>query len=186
MAMRIFGVAKSALGWLDRGMERGIRSVAQTHGRRSFLTRLGTAVVGGVFLPMLPYDRSLGADKAAASSSDDATQCEYWANCALNGTLCNACGGSPTQCPPGSKPSVVSWIGTCTNPNDRKAYLVAYNDCCGKSDCDAPEETFCSHNEGERPGYRIGAYNDVNWCMANPNLGSHCTTAVIVGTAEDH
>lgn len=174
---------KLILDWLDRSMERGIRSAAQTQGRRSFLTRLGAIVVGGVLLPMLPYDRSFGAEQASGSAVDDDSKCEYWAYCSLNGTRCNACGGTAIQCPPGSQPSVLAWVGTCINPKDKKAYLVAYNDCCGKSECDVPEDMVCARNEGGRPGYRIGAYNDANWCMANTNLGVNCSTAVIVGVA---
>jgi methylamine dehydrogenase light chain len=112
------------------------------------------------------------------------SKCEYWAYCSMNGIRCDACGGSAGQCPPGSRPSVVSWVGTCTNPTDKKAYLISYNDCCGKAVCDVPEDAFCSHDEGDRPGYRIGSYNAANWCMANTNLVPGCSTAVIVGIAD--
>jgi methylamine dehydrogenase light chain len=171
---------------MDQGMEHRIRSAAQTHGRRSFLTRLGAIVVGGTLLPMLPFDRTFGAGTAPARELDDKT-CEYWAYCSLNGTRCDACGGSASQCPPGSQPSLVSWVGTCINPTDRKAYLVAYNDCCGKGECgvsEDAEDASCSRHEGERPGYRIGSNNDANWCMANTSLSASCSTAVIVGIAE--
>ena len=55
------------LNMLDRFTERRVRGVAQQHGRRSFVTRLGTALVGGATLPMLPFDRSgqFGAAQAA-------------------------------------------------------------------------------------------------------------------------
>ena len=46
------------LNILDRLTERRVRAVASQHGRRSFVTRLGTALVGGAILPMLPFDRS--------------------------------------------------------------------------------------------------------------------------------
>jgi len=169
---------------MDQSMERRIRSAAQTHGRRSFLRRIGTIIIGGAMLPMLPFDRSFGAGAASAADQSDDSKCEYWAYCSMNGTRCAACGGSASQCPPGSQASVVSWVGTCTNPVDKKAYLVSYNDCCGKVDCDVPQEAFCSRHEGERPGYRIGAYNDANWCMANTNVSASCTVAVVVGVAE--
>ena len=174
----------SMVARMDRSMESRIRSAAQTHGRRSFLRRLGTVIVGGTLLPMLPFDRSIGAGVVPAASVNDESTCEYWAYCSLNGVRCAACGGSATQCPPGSQPSVVAWVGTCTNPADKKAYLVSYNDCCGKVDCAVAEDAFCGRHEGERPGYRIGAYNDANWCMANTNVNASCTVGVIVGIAE--
>ena len=46
------------LNLLDRVTEQRVRAVASQHGRRSFVTRLGTALVGGAILPMLPFDRS--------------------------------------------------------------------------------------------------------------------------------
>ena len=55
------------LNILDRLTERRVRAVASQHGRRSFVTRLGTALVGGAILPMLPFDRSgqfMGAQAA--------------------------------------------------------------------------------------------------------------------------
>jgi methylamine dehydrogenase light chain len=167
---------------LDRRVELGMRTAAQTRGRRSFLSRLGTAIVGGAVLPMLPFDRSAGADAAPKSAHGDDTKCDYWAYCSLDGTRCNACGGSASQCPPGSQASSVSWVGTCVNPKDKKAYLVSYNDCCGKAGC--MEDATCSNNQGERPGYRMGGFNDMNWCMANTGKGVHCSTSVIIGVAE--
>lgn len=172
---------------LDRLTERRVRTVAQQHGRRSFVTRLGVALVGGAALPMLPFDRSGGsahaagaAGKKAANKVADPMQCEYWRYCAIDGFLCTCCGGTLTQCPPGTEASKVSWVGTCRNPQDGRHYLVSYNDCCGKGSCG---ECLCNNNERERPGYRLGVHNDINWCMANDNSMFHCTTAIIVGTA---
>jgi methylamine dehydrogenase light chain len=171
----------SLVAWMDRHAESGMRAGAQLHGRRSAMARLGAALVGAAVLPMLPYDRSFGAEQPSPLHDDDKT-CDYWAYCSLDGTRCNACGGTISQCPPGSQASKVSWVGTCKNPNDKKSYLVAYNDCCGKAGC--KQEATCQANEGERPPYRIGADNDMNWCMANANLGVHCSTAIVVGVAE--
>ena len=53
--------------------------------------------------------------------------------------------------------------------------------CCGGGGCVNP--TFCFTSQGERPGYRMGLYNDINWCMANETKGYHCTVAVVVGLA---
>jgi len=170
------------LGWLDRRAEGSMRSAARLRGRRSFLFRLGHVIVGGALLPMLPFERSAGA---SLDQFQDNSKCDYWAYCSLSGTLCNACGGTDTQCPPGTQSSLLSWVGTCINPKEKKSYLVSYGDCCGKVDCDASEEAMCSRSEGERPGYRIGAYNDANWCMANSNRTAHCSIAVLVGVADD-
>lgn len=35
------------LNWLDRLTERSVRKVAHQHGRRSFISQLGVALVGG-------------------------------------------------------------------------------------------------------------------------------------------
>lgn len=180
--------------FIDRRAERAVRQVAHQHGRRSLLTRLGVALVGGAVLPMLPFDRSgqFGSAHAAGAHGggakggakvdphNDPMQCEYWRYCAFDGNLCTCCGGTLTQCPPGTEASKVSWVGTCMNPNDGRSYLVSYNDCCGKGSCG---NCLCNNNERERPGYRLGVHNDINWCMANTSSMFHCTTSVIVGVA---
>jgi len=173
---------------LDRLTERQVRATAQQHGRRSFVGRLGAALVGGALLPMLPFDRSgqsahaAGpASKGAADKAQDPMQCEYWRYCAIDGFLCTCCGGSLTKCPPGTEASKVSWVGTCLNPQDGRHYLVSYNDCCGKTTCG---QCFCNRNERERPAYRMGVHNDINWCMANSSNTYHCTVAAIVGVGE--
>ncbi len=185
---------RSLFEWFDRRTERSLRQVAHSHGRRSLITRLGVALVGGAALPMLPFDRSgqfMGAQAAepgkknaaktaALDPSADPEKCEYWRYCAFDGYLCTCCGGTLTQCPPGTDASKVSWVGTCLNPVDGRHYLVSYNDCCGKGSCG---ECLCNNNERERPGYRLGVHNDINWCMANTNSMFHCTTAIIVGVA---
>ena len=170
--------------WMDRFTERGLRGVAHRHGRRSLLGKVGVALVGGAVLPMLPFDRSgaFAAEPAKAPKPDpnDPTKCEYWRYCAFDGYLCTCCGGTLTQCPPGTEASKVSWVGTCLNPKDGRQYLVSYNDCCGKGSCG---ECLCNNNERERPGYRLGVHNDINWCMANTSNSFHCTTSLIVGVA---
>ncbi|HEM7588852.1 TPA: amine dehydrogenase, partial [Serratia marcescens] len=54
--------------------------------------------------------------------------------------------------------------------------------CCGKAKVESA--TFCFRSERERPGYRMGLHNDINWCMANANKGYHCTVSVLVGLAD--
>lgn len=66
------------------------------------------------------------------AQTTDQTQCNYWRYCSSDGYLCSCCGGSYNECPPGSQASPTSWIGTCINPDDKTAYLIAYQDCCGK------------------------------------------------------
>ncbi|KQT42046.1 amine dehydrogenase [Aureimonas sp. Leaf454] len=167
---------------MDRAAEAGSRRTACQHGRRSFLAKAGAALVGGTLLPMLPFDRSGRAEAAETVNGIEETDCAYWRYCALDGQLCNTSGGTTTSCPPGSSASKVAWVGTCRNPDDAKDYLVSYNDCCGKADVSA--STFCFTSERERPGYRMGLYNDINWCMANDDKGYHCTVAVLVGLAD--
>ncbi len=166
--------------------ETAVRRQAVSKGRRSFVARMGQAMVGAAVLPMLPYDRFGEAQAAEKAPKGDSAfdqpnqQCDYWRYCALSGTLCTCCGGTPTQCPPGSEISKVSWVGTCENPDDGKSYLISYNDCCGKMACNGCR---CSNHERERPGYRLGLHNGINWCMANNKNAYHCTVAAVVGTA---
>lgn len=167
--------------WLDRFTENRVRRTAQLTSRRSVLAKLGTVLVGGAVLPMLPFDRSGGKAHAATPPAEDPQHCEYWRNCALDGFLCTCCGGTITACPPGTEASKVTWVGTCRNPKDGKDYLVSYNDCCGKTPCG---RCLCNFNERERPAYRMGVHNDINWCMANANKGYHCTVSVVVGLAD--
>ncbi|MCW5695652.1 MAG: amine dehydrogenase [Bauldia sp.] len=173
------------LEWMDGTTERAARRTAQAIGRRHVLASLGTAMMGTALAPMLPFDRTFGKAFAQAKPvggyDGDIAACDYWRYCALDGYLCSECGGELTMCPPGSEASVVAWVGTCHNPNDGRDYLVSYNDCCGGGGCANP--TFCFGSEGERPGYRMGLYNDINWCMANETKGYHCTVAVVVGIA---
>ncbi|NVO23995.1 amine dehydrogenase [Donghicola sp. C2-DW-16] len=163
---------------LDKVVETRTRASAREFGRRSFLARAGVTMLGAaVATPILPFDR-----RASAAGALPEDECGYWRHCALDGNLCSTSGGTLTSCPPGSTVSAVSWVGTCQNPDDGKDYLVSYNDCCGKPQVNSA--TFCYTSEGERPGYRMGLYNDINWCMANTDKGYHCTVSVVVGLAE--
>ena len=181
--------------WLDDFFERKTRQVAQRTSRRDAIARLGKGLLGATLLfPVLPFDRSPQAaptghggtsghspKPGGIGSSDDDQACEYWRYCALDGFLCTCCGGSISQCPAGTEVSKVTWVGTCQNPNENKAYLISYNDCCGVAACG---RCMCNYNQGERPAYRMGVHNDVNWCMGNKANSYHCTVAVALGVAE--
>ena len=173
--------------WLDNFFEKKTRTLAQQASRRSALVKVGKLFVGAAFvLPVLPFDR-IGQSAQAFekgqghASSDDDTSCDYWRYCALDGFLCTCCGGTISSCPPGTEVSKVTWVGTCHNPADGKDYLISYNDCCGVTSCG---RCGCNRNERERPGYRLGVHNDINWCMANKSNSYHCTVAAIVGVGE--
>lgn len=174
--------------FIDRLAENNSRSLASNTSRRGLLARVGRFALGAaVALPVLPFDRTSqahaqGAHGAApAKRKPGVNDCDYWRYCSVDGFLCSCCGGSATTCPPGSIPSKVTWVGTCHNPADGRDYLVSYNDCCGRTSCG---RCFCNTNHGDRPGYRMGVHNDVNWCMANDSSMYHCTLSVIVGVAE--
>ena len=180
---------KRLLDSIDGWTERRARTLASITSRRSVLVTVAKAMVASAFvLPVLPFDRSSQARAAGAHGGASArkgpatpTDCDYWRYCSVDGFLCSCCGGSATTCPPGTSISKVTWVGTCHNPADGKDYLVSYNDCCGKTTCG---RCFCNTNYGDRPGYRMGVHNDVNWCMANDSSVYHCTVSVIVGVAE--
>ena len=167
--------------WFDKMAEAQSRRLAQSVSRRHALNRISRVLVGAAFtLPVLPFDRSEAKAAGKPDKSEDITACEYWRYCAIDGYLCSCCGGSLTQCPPGTDASKVNWIGTCHNPKDGKDYLISYNDCCGKTSCG---RCLCNTNLRERPGYSMGVHNDINWCMSNDNSMFHCTTASVVGLA---
>lgn len=173
--------------WLDAVTEGTARAMARRTSRRSMLGGLGGLLVGAVALPLLPVARGAEApapDVAGAKADPgDPAACDYWRHCAIDGYLCSCCGGSQSQCPPGTDMSAVTWIGTCHNPSDNRNYVISYNDCCGKPSCG---RCFCNRNEGDGPMYRSGQSNDFNWCAGNSraNLPYHCSTARIVGVAE--
>ena len=169
--------------WLDKIFEREARYLAQHSSRRSILRKMGQVLIGGVVaFPVLPFDRTFSQAQAQNKKPiNDETSCEYWRHCALDGFICSCCGGTVSSCPPGTEPSTITWVGTCRNPNDGKDYLISYNDCCGVTQCG---RCVCNRNEGERPGYRMGVHNDINWCMANSNDVYHCTVAAVVGVGE--
>lgn len=184
----MFQRLRSITAWLDAATESATRHTAQSMGRRHVLTRLGTYMVAGTMVPMLPFDRSGGAAFAFGAEGKDAqdtddTACDYWRYCALGGRLCTTCNGSVSECTPGTEASVVTWVGTCENPADGRHYLISYQDCCGGGGCGG-EVTSCSNNIRERPGYRMGLHNGINWCMANDAQTYHCTVALIVGVEE--
>ena len=171
--------ADALLSHLDRWVTRRSRTSARQLSRRHFLTRLGKLMVGAALVPVLPVARKAQAEMNLTEIGDPKS-CDYWRYCAIDGYLCSCCGGSESQCPPGTEPSPVTWVGTCVNPADGKRYVISYNDCCGKSTCGA---CLCQRDEGDRPPYRPDKTNDINWCLGTSSATYHCSTAVVVGVA---
>ena len=175
--------------WLDRRFEMGARHLARRTSRRSFLTQLGTLLVGAAAIPLLPLSRAAAQAADAGfkepkidGDAGDPTSCDYWRHCALGGSLSSCCGGSATQCPPGTQMSPVTWIGTCRNPADDRDYLISYNDCCGKGGCG---QCRCTMNEGDKPIYMTAKANSINWCLAADSTTYNSTVALVLGVAED-
>ncbi len=172
--------------WLDALTERSTRDLARRTSRRSMLASLGAALFGASILPLLPVAR--GATSGSPPDSqpkphDDPTSCDYWRHCAIDGFACSCCGGSQSECPPGTEMSIVTWIGTCRNPTDGKDYAISYNDCCGKSACG---RCLCNRNERDTPLYAPFQSNDYNWCSGSTkaNVPYHCSTARLIGEAK--
>jgi len=125
--------------------------------RRSFLTRLGTALAGTRRCRSCRWrarrpNRARRCPTTRRCTARWATRraASYWRHCAIDGFLCSCCGGSQNACPPGTEMSPLTWIGTCRNPGDGKDYIISYNDCCGQSLC---MRCRCTRTEGERPLY---------------------------------
>jgi len=181
------------MSFIDSTLERGARRAARLISRRSLLARLGTALVGGAALPLLPVSRVRAEEDAGTAArapkpnetgltgaAADPASCEYWRHCAIDGFLCSCCGGSQTTCPPGTQMAPVTWIGTCRNPADGKDYVISYNDCCGKDFCG---RCLCNRNEGDKPAYITPRANDINWCLAAESTVYNCSTAIVIGQA---
>lgn len=169
---------------LDSVTTGAIRLFAARTSRRSFFGRLGVLLVGMGTIPILPVVRQANAQ----SSSDipdmgDPETCDYWRYCAFSGSLCTCCGGTVTQCPPGTETATVAWIGTCHNPADGQDYLISYNDCCGKGGCG---RCSCHRSEGDRPVYFPGKSNSILWCFGSTSHAYHCTLARIIGVGSSN
>ncbi len=174
---------------LDRWLEDSARGLARRSGRRSFLARVGrfsAGLIGASMVPVLPVARASNEPRRLPDEVEgpegDPGSCEYWRHCAIDGFLCECCGGSATACPPGTSSSPVTWIGTCLNPADDQHYMISYNDCCGKGFCG---RCSCNRNEGERPDYHWYRANDINWCGGASSQAYHCSVARVVGLASE-
>lgn len=170
--------------WLDRITERTVRAGARNTSRRSFLRFLGSLLVGATAYPLMPVFRNgaFAQEPGGIPESGDPNNCNYWRHCAIDGFLCGCCGGSATQCPPGTVVSDITWIGTCRNPEDGRDYVISYNDCCGKSNCG---NCICQRDEGDTPIYRPQNSNNLNWCTGSQaGAPYHCSLSVVVGVVE--
>lgn len=168
---------------LDEWLEKKARNIARSNSRRSFVTRLGSVLVGALAIPLLPVSRLQNTAQASESDPGDPRDCEYWRYCAIDGYLCACCGGTVSSCPPGSVLSPITWVGTCLNPGDGKHYIISYNDCCGQSACGRCQ---CMRNERDKPIYMPSQANDINWCSgSSADIVYNCSTAAIIGINDE-
>lgn len=167
------------MSFIDRWLEKSSRSVAHRSSRRGLLKTLGIALTGSAGIPLLPFARAT-AQPVVPQDEGDPSSCDYWRYCAVDGFLCQCCGGTYNTCPPGTEMSIITWIGTCRNPVDGRNYVISYNDCCGKTQCGT---CLCQGDQGDRPLYRADKSNDVNWCLGSKSSVYHCSTAIVVGVA---
>jgi methylamine dehydrogenase light chain len=177
---------------LDAATTGALRFFAGRTSRRSFIGRAGAVLTGIAAFPLLPMAREAAPTGDGGMATDamaeggiremgDDQSCDYWRYCAFNGQICSCCGGSMTQCPPGSETASVAWVGTCHNPLDGQDYLISYNDCCGKSSCG---RCGCHRSEGDRPVYFPSKSNSILWCFGSNSHAYHCTLARVVGKAD--
>ncbi|MGI9294340.1 MAG: methylamine dehydrogenase light chain [Pseudomonadales bacterium] len=167
--------------FVDKLFEKSARNIAQRSSRRGVLKGVGTALLGAASIPLLPVARAAEQAEKPAESGDP-TSCDYWRYCAIDGFLCECCGGTYNSCPPGTEMSTITWIGTCRNPEDGRNYVISYNDCCGVTQC---ATCLCQRDERDRPIYRADKSNDINWCIGSSSSVYHCSTAIVVGLAFD-
>jgi methylamine dehydrogenase light chain len=80
-------------------------------------------------------------------------------------------------------PSLTAWIRTCLNPDDQKAYLIAYHGCFGKHDAEPGTDCECNATDRALPIYRPQADPDVVWCFGQPSFIYHGSVAILVGLA---
>ncbi len=177
---------------LDAKTTGALRFLAGRTSRRSFLGRFGVFIAGMGALPVLPVLREAHAQPAPRTPVNgiadvqemgDPMNCDYWRYCALSGALCSCCGGSMTQCPPGSQTATVAWVGSCHNPTDGRDYLISYNDCCGKTSCGG---CGCSRAEGDKPVYFPSKSNSILWCFGSTSHAYHCTLALVIGHGDSN
>ncbi|GBU10263.1 hypothetical protein AwWohl_14010 [Gammaproteobacteria bacterium] len=170
----------------DQLSEKIARQASSVGSRRSFIKKLGAAIVGAT-IPVLPIARGdalKGSESAASGLKEegDPLSCEYWRYCGVDGFLCSCCGGNVTTCPPGTEMSPLTWVGSCLNPTDGKKYLISYNDCCGATSCGV---CLCGRNDDDLPMYRADKNNDINWCLGTGSIVYNCTTALVIGISLD-
>ena len=58
------------MNWLDQITENLTRKVAQKSSRRSFIGGVGTAIIGGATIPLLPVARAAGGNEQPAAPTD--------------------------------------------------------------------------------------------------------------------
>ena len=165
------------------------RALAQRTSRRGLLARLGTLLVGGAALPLLPVARAaagrrepIPGEPGPDTPEGDPQDCQYWRYCAIDGFLSSCCGGTQRSCPPGTEMSPVTWLGTCRNPADGRDYVISYNDCCGKDACG---RCICMRHQGDRPVYMPSRSNDIDWCMGQIGIVYNSTVAIVAGVATE-
>jgi methylamine dehydrogenase light chain len=174
---------------MERALEETARKLARRTSRRSFLSRLGTVLVGASAVPLLPVERASAQAREGApdesgieGDAGDPQSCGYWRHCAIDGFLSSCCGGSQNACPPGTEMAPLTWIGTCRNPVDGRDYIISYNDCCGQALCG---RCVCQNDEGDRPVYITPRSNDINWCMGAKSQAYNSTVAIVLGVATE-
>ena len=172
----------------DGPFDHFLKGLSERATRRSLLARAGQWLIGltGVtVLSSLPVNRAFGQNAkigkdGSITQAHDPTECNYWRYCNLSGTLCAGCvGGGLTSCPPGSQLGAEFWYGCCEDPESGQTYMIAYQDCCGKSNCGGSCGGYSEQTEPYNSAMP-SQDNNILWCMSNESQTYTCTVAPIV------
>lgn len=123
----------------DHQISSGLSALSQRVGRRSFLYKLGSSILGGVAMSLFAQPTAMAQPPGSmigggGYNSNDWHNCSDWNRCGMCGYSCNCCNGdrSYTQCPECAARANF-WTACCEDPSG-SIRRVRYTH-CRKADC---------------------------------------------------